>query len=63
MLSSAVLRGVTLVRTNVSEERTAPIVRVIKIGDLALKRQLLKEPHGITSHKMVSFIEEVPRVQ
>jgi hypothetical protein len=34
MASSGILRRVTLVRTDVSEERSAPIFRVTRIGEL-----------------------------
>jgi hypothetical protein len=41
------LRRVALVRTDVSEERGAPIIRVTRIGDLGTT--FLQEPHGVTS--------------
>jgi hypothetical protein len=34
MLSSDIVRRVALVRTDVSEERSAPIIRVTRIGEL-----------------------------
>jgi hypothetical protein len=37
MLSSGMLRRVALIRTGVSEERIASIIRVAKIGDLGKK--------------------------
>jgi hypothetical protein len=37
MVSSGMLRRVTLVRTNVSEELTAPLIRVTRIGELGTK--------------------------
>jgi hypothetical protein len=33
MASSGMLRGVALVRTDVSEERSASFIRVTKVGD------------------------------
>jgi hypothetical protein len=37
MSSSRMLHRVTLVRTNVSEERIASVIRVIRIGELGTK--------------------------
>jgi hypothetical protein len=34
MMSSWVLRGVALIRTDVSEELSAPFIRVARIGEL-----------------------------
>jgi hypothetical protein len=40
MLSSGMLRRVTLVRTDISEESSASIIRVTKIGELAIVRPI-----------------------
>jgi hypothetical protein len=55
-----------LVRTYVSEERIAPIIRVIRIGKLGTalgwkfyvppKYRLLQETHNVTSQKTAFFI-------
>jgi hypothetical protein len=58
------LRGVALVRTDVSEELSASFIRVTRIGELGTlaitsnppKRRFLKEPHGVTSQKTPFFI-------
>jgi hypothetical protein len=52
------LRRVALVRTDISQELSAYIFRVTRIGELGttLKRQFLQEPHGITSQKTPFFI-------
>jgi hypothetical protein len=42
MLSSVILRRVDLVTTNVSEECTASIIRVTRIGELVFLRSLLR---------------------
>jgi hypothetical protein len=59
---------VALVRTDVSRELSASIIRVTRIGELATdarckeilstikKRWFLQEQHGITSQKMAFFI-------
>jgi hypothetical protein len=47
---------VPLVRTDVSEERSAFIIRVTRIGELGTKRRFLQEPHGLTSQKTAFFI-------
>jgi hypothetical protein len=70
MVSSEMLRRVTLVRTDVSEELSASLIRVTKIGELGttlavasnrhtLRRNIscrfLQEPHGVTSQKTPFF--------
>jgi hypothetical protein len=57
------LRRVALVRTDISEERIASILRVRRIGELGTtlavtsnRNMLLQEPHGVTSHKTAFFI-------
>jgi hypothetical protein len=40
MLSSGMLSRVTLVRTDVSEERSASIIRVTRIGELVFLRSV-----------------------
>jgi hypothetical protein len=47
------LRRVVLVRTDVSEELSAPIIKVTRIGELGTtlavtsnRRRILQEPHG-----------------
>jgi hypothetical protein len=53
---------VTLVITDVSEERSASITRVTRIDELGttlavpLKRRFLQEAHGVTSQKTPFFI-------
>jgi hypothetical protein len=60
MVSSEMLRLVALVRTDVSEELSASLIRVTRIGELgktlavASKRRTL--PHGATSQKTAFFI-------
>jgi hypothetical protein len=69
MPSSGKLLRVALVRTDVSEEHGASIIRVTRIGELGttlpvtsnrstLRRnsRFLKEPHGVTSPKTAFFI-------
>jgi hypothetical protein len=63
MPSSGMLRRVDLVRTDVSEERIASIIRVTKIGELRTtlavtsnRRAFLQEPYGITSQMTPFFI-------
>jgi demethoxyubiquinone hydroxylase (CLK1/Coq7/Cat5 family) len=65
MESSGMLRRVDLVRTDVSEEHIASIIRVTRIGEvgtLALTshrhtlRRFLQGPHGVTSQKTPFFI-------
>jgi hypothetical protein len=63
MASSGMLRRVALVRTDVSEELSASIIRVTRIGELGttlavtsnrrmLRRNIsLQEPRGVTSPK------------
>jgi hypothetical protein len=66
------LRHVDLVKTDVSEERIATIIRLTSIGELGtrlavtsngstlrgktLKSRFLQEPHGVTSQKTAVFI-------
>jgi hypothetical protein len=49
MLSSRMLRGVALARTDVSEELSASI-RVTRLG-VPPKRRFLQEPYGVSSQK------------
>jgi uncharacterized protein (DUF2384 family) len=61
MSSSGMLRRVALVRTDLSEEPSASIIRVTRIGELGTTlavrsnrrtpRRFLQEPHGVTSQK------------
>jgi hypothetical protein len=60
------LHRVALVRTDVSEERSASIIIVTRIGELGTtlavtsdghtKRRFLQETHGVTSQKTALFI-------
>jgi hypothetical protein len=75
MTSSGMLRRVTLVRTDVSEELSAFIIRVTRIGELGttldvtsnrhtLRRNIylqyiLQEPCGVTSQKTPFFVVTV----
>jgi hypothetical protein len=60
MASSGLLRRVAVVRTDVSEELSATIIRATRIGELVTlavtKRRFLQEPHGVTSQKTPFFI-------
>jgi hypothetical protein len=61
------LRSVGLVRTDVSEELTATIIRLTRIGELGTtlapaaeklifsETLVLQEPHGVTSQKTAFF--------
>jgi hypothetical protein len=60
MASSGMLRFVVFVRTDVSEELSASIIRVTLIM-LALSR-FLQEPHGVTSNKTPFFVELCSKV-
>jgi hypothetical protein len=55
MASSGILRRVALVRTDVSEELSASIIRVT-VNEVPPKRRDLLEPHGLTSQKTPFFI-------
>jgi hypothetical protein len=61
MVYSVTLRRVDLVRTDVSEERSASI-RVTRIGELGTtlavtsNRRTQRTPHGVTSQKTPFFI-------
>jgi hypothetical protein len=56
MPSSGVLRCVALVITDVSEERSASIIKVTRIGELVPpKRRFSYEPHGVISQKTAFF--------
>jgi 3'-phosphoadenosine 5'-phosphosulfate sulfotransferase len=52
MASTGMLRRVALVRTDVSEVRSASFIRVIRIGELS---RFLQEPHGVTTKKTPFF--------
>jgi hypothetical protein len=71
MPSSGMLRRVAFVRTDVSEERSASVIREIRIGELgttlaitssrrtlrrSTKHRFLPEPPGVTSQKTAFFI-------
>jgi DNA-binding TFAR19-related protein (PDSD5 family) len=62
MPSSGKLRRVALVRTDASEEPSAYIIKVTRIGKLGTtltvtsNRQFLQELHGVTSQKKAFFI-------
>jgi hypothetical protein len=53
------LRRVALLTTDVSEELSASIIRVTRIGELgttlAVTSKFLQEPHGVTSQKTPFF--------
>jgi hypothetical protein len=65
MVSSGTLRRVALVRTEVSEERSASFISVVPSSSILVtlmkealsspKRRLLQEPHGVTSQKVPFF--------
>jgi hypothetical protein len=68
MASSVMLRSVALVRTDVSEELSASIIKVTRIGELGTltvtnnRRSVLlflQDPHGVTSKKTAFFIVAV----
>jgi hypothetical protein len=57
-MKNGVLRDV---RTDVSEELSASLIRMTRIGELGttlvpLKRRFIQEPHGVTSKKTAFFI-------
>jgi hypothetical protein len=78
MPSSGMLRRVALVGTDVSEERSASIIRVTRIGELgttlalasnrrtlrhvSAKRWFLQEPHGAISQKTAFFIATAVKI-
>jgi hypothetical protein len=60
MPSCGMLRRVSLVGTDVSEERSASIIMVTRIGELGTLaandvRRFLQEEHGVTSQKTAFF--------
>jgi hypothetical protein len=62
MVSSEMLRRVALVRTDVSEERSASFIRVTRIGELgttltvtSCRRKLRRNTSNLTQRKLVSF--------
>jgi hypothetical protein len=77
MVSSGILRRVTLIKTFVSEEFSAPFTKVIRIGELGTTLALTtdarweeisigqkpKEPHGGKSQKTPFFISELSYAQ
>jgi hypothetical protein len=65
MQISGMLRRVALVRTDVSEERSASIIKVTGIGELGTTLavtsnrctlRFLQEPYGVTSQKTAFFV-------
>jgi ABC-type molybdate transport system permease subunit len=50
MVSSAILRRVALVRTNVSEELSASIIRVTRIGELGKTLAVTSNLHTLRSN-------------
>jgi hypothetical protein len=62
MQSSGMVWHVALVRTDVSEEPSASIIRVTRLSELGTtlaissNRRFLQEPHGLTSQKTAFFI-------
>jgi hypothetical protein len=65
MASSGMLRHVALVKTDVSEELSAPLIRVARNGEVGTTLavtsnrhalRFLQEPHGVTSQKTPFFI-------
>jgi hypothetical protein len=55
MVSSGMLRRVVLVRTELSEERSASIIRVIRIGELGKTLQITKQAtHAVTANVIPS---------
>jgi hypothetical protein len=51
------LRGVALVRTNVSEERIASIIRVIRIGVLRLAQSDVNRNHQSEQNFSLMYIQ------
>jgi hypothetical protein len=47
---------VVLIRIDVSEERSASVIRVTRIGHLGTVLAVLQEPHGVTSQKTAFFV-------
>jgi hypothetical protein len=64
MASSGLIHRVALVRTDVSEELSASIMRMTRIGELGTtlavssNRHTLRKPHGVASQKTVIFCTE-----
>jgi hypothetical protein len=65
MVSSGMLRRVTLVRTDVSEELSASFIRVKRLGELGTtlkealsssEKSVLTKPRGLTSQKTQFYI-------
>jgi hypothetical protein len=63
MSSSGVLRRVTLVRTDVSEELSASFIRVTRIGELGTtlaltsNRRTLRDQMSDRQHQLVAFLQ------
>jgi hypothetical protein len=56
MASSRMLPYVAPVRTDVSEELSAPIIRVTKIGELGARLAVTSNRRSVTNYKYVQHI-------
>jgi hypothetical protein len=71
MASSGMLRRVDLVRTDVSEELSASVIRVTRIGELGItlavtsnrRRESVASYRGVTSQKSSFFIVTAVKIQ